>query len=219
MFFQVSVCPQGVSRPRPRPRPGGLGGWESQHALRQTVPPPPADGYCCGWYASYCLLILWLWYKNNRNRNRTAWMRLKEPLGQKYKYKFSSDFVTFHWIWIVTHVGFVSSESVWDRLRICPIFHFSVFPSIYHHPPMTAIGTVLTLSIIIVTADSCLDGLAVWWSPGIQETRVWFSLRHRIFLSIGTHSYILCPNYGFHQPIISLWEVWGHTFPIVGWMS
>ena len=26
--------------------PGGV----SQHALRQT---PPADGYCCGWYASY----------------------------------------------------------------------------------------------------------------------------------------------------------------------
>ena len=63
--------PRGVSRPRPRkclpgggvsrPRPGGFqaqgvsrprpGGCVSQHALRQT--PPPADGYCCGRYASY----------------------------------------------------------------------------------------------------------------------------------------------------------------------
>ena len=48
--------PQGViSRPTPqgvisRPTPGGV----SQHALRQTPPPPPqADGYCCERYASY----------------------------------------------------------------------------------------------------------------------------------------------------------------------
>ena len=36
------------------PRPGGAGpgGCLSQHALRET-PPPPADGYCCGRYASY----------------------------------------------------------------------------------------------------------------------------------------------------------------------
>ena len=62
---------RGVSRPTPgggvegsglggvsRPTLGGL-----QHALRQT-PPPPADGYCCGRYASYwnafLLLILFL---------------------------------------------------------------------------------------------------------------------------------------------------------------
>ena len=41
----------GVSRPTPRgvsrPTPGGV----SQHAPRQT--PHPADGYCCGRYASY----------------------------------------------------------------------------------------------------------------------------------------------------------------------
>ena len=48
----------------PGPHPGevegsGWGGLQahtqgcvSQHALRQT-PPPPADGYCCGRYASY----------------------------------------------------------------------------------------------------------------------------------------------------------------------
>ena len=30
------------------------GGGQSQYALRQThPPPPPADGYCCGQYASY----------------------------------------------------------------------------------------------------------------------------------------------------------------------
>ena len=49
--------PRGVSRPTPRgvqaqgvPGPG-LGG-VSKQALRQT-PPLPADGYCCGRYASY----------------------------------------------------------------------------------------------------------------------------------------------------------------------
>ena len=39
----------------PRPRPGGMSRPRrcvSNHALRQT-PPPPADGYCCGRYASY----------------------------------------------------------------------------------------------------------------------------------------------------------------------
>ena len=76
------VCPGvveaqawGVSRPRPRGCPGpGLGhpgpvpgGGQaqrdvcvSQHALRQKLPPPPADDYCCGRYASYwnaCLLL------------------------------------------------------------------------------------------------------------------------------------------------------------------
>ena len=39
----------GVSRPTPR----GV----SQHALRQT---PPADGYCCGWYASYWNAFLFI---------------------------------------------------------------------------------------------------------------------------------------------------------------
>ena len=59
-FSQVSVCPMGgVSRPRPKgvclrggcPGPGPRGG-VSKHALRQT-PPPPADGHCCGRYASH----------------------------------------------------------------------------------------------------------------------------------------------------------------------
>ena len=71
------------------------------------------------------------------------------------------DFLGFHWIRILTHVGFVSSESVGDRLRICPKFHSFAFPSVYHHPPMTAKGTVLTLSMIIATADSCHDGLVL----------------------------------------------------------
>ena len=65
----------GVSRPRPRGCPGqdpggagpGLGqggpgpgprGCVSQHALWQT--PPPADDYCCGWYASYWNAFLFL---------------------------------------------------------------------------------------------------------------------------------------------------------------
>ena len=39
----------GVSRPTP-------GGGLSQHALRQTL--PPADGHCCGWYASHWNAIL-----------------------------------------------------------------------------------------------------------------------------------------------------------------
>ena len=41
------------------PRPEGQGVF--QHALRQT-PPPPADGYCCGRYASYWNAFLLLGY-------------------------------------------------------------------------------------------------------------------------------------------------------------
>ena len=51
--------PGGCLGPDPRGRLGGLArgvcvqaqGGVSQHALGQT--PLPADGYCCGWYASY----------------------------------------------------------------------------------------------------------------------------------------------------------------------
>ena len=73
----------GFSRPTPggggwgvwlevsRPTPGGGGGWEvrglqthtwgvSQHALRQ-MPPSPADGYCCGRYASYWNAFLFIY--------------------------------------------------------------------------------------------------------------------------------------------------------------
>ena len=49
--LQAHTRGEGVSRPRPRPRGRGRG-CVSQHALRQT-PPPPADGYCCVRYASY----------------------------------------------------------------------------------------------------------------------------------------------------------------------
>ena len=42
----------GVSAPGGMSAPGGVstpGGFVSQHALRQTLPPPPRrDGYCCG---------------------------------------------------------------------------------------------------------------------------------------------------------------------------
>ena len=57
---EVKVSGWGVSRPtlggvQAYSRGGGVqahteGGGVSQHALRQT---PPADGYCCGRYASY----------------------------------------------------------------------------------------------------------------------------------------------------------------------
>ena len=51
---------RGVSRPRPKGSPDpGLGGCVSQHALRQT-PPPPADGYCGGRYASYWNAFLFI---------------------------------------------------------------------------------------------------------------------------------------------------------------
>ena len=67
MFLHLSVSHsvyrgRGVSRPRPRgvcpggvsrPRPGCVCVCVSQHALRQTPPLPPADGYCCRRYASY----------------------------------------------------------------------------------------------------------------------------------------------------------------------
>ena len=43
--------PWGVSRSTPRGSPGPDLGAITQHALRQT--PYPADGYCCGQYASY----------------------------------------------------------------------------------------------------------------------------------------------------------------------
>ena len=54
----------GVSRPTPRGvSRGGLQahtwGCVSQHALRQ-IPPPPADGYCCGRYASYWNAVLFV---------------------------------------------------------------------------------------------------------------------------------------------------------------
>ena len=81
MFSQACVKNsfQGVARPRPGgdllegyPGPGGVqvqaqggcpgpGGCVSQYALRQTTPPPPpADGYCCGQYASYWNAFLFL---------------------------------------------------------------------------------------------------------------------------------------------------------------
>ena len=60
---RLGICPvglqdhtQGVSRPTP----GGV----SQHALRQTPPPPKADGYCCGWYVSYWNAFL-LYFTNS----------------------------------------------------------------------------------------------------------------------------------------------------------
>ena len=77
------VCPGGC----PGPGLGGVqaqGGCVSQHALRQT-PPPPADGYCCGRYASYwnallfnfsiswnfeiidIIVPLWALFQENRN--------------------------------------------------------------------------------------------------------------------------------------------------------
>ena len=51
---------RGVSRPRIGGGVQAQGG-VSQHAPRQTSP-PPADSYCCGWYASYwnAFLISWL---------------------------------------------------------------------------------------------------------------------------------------------------------------
>ena len=62
------VWPGGISRPTHRgklrglawgvsmPTPGGSPGPHlrvSQHALSALRQTPPADGYCCGWYASY----------------------------------------------------------------------------------------------------------------------------------------------------------------------
>ena len=46
------VCSRGMSAP---------GGLLSQHALRQTPPPPGRDGHCCGRYASYWNSFLFVW--------------------------------------------------------------------------------------------------------------------------------------------------------------
>ena len=79
MFLHLSVCPQGgvclsacwdTNPPPPGADPPG-----SRHPLEQTLPPradtpqcrhppgagtPPADGYCCGRYASYWNAFLFI---------------------------------------------------------------------------------------------------------------------------------------------------------------
>ena len=74
MFLHMCVIlfTGGVSRPRPSGRLGGLSGegcpdpglggvYPSMHWGRY-LPPSPADGYCCGWFASYWNAFLLLYY-------------------------------------------------------------------------------------------------------------------------------------------------------------
>ena len=69
----------GVSRPTPRgvwltprgegaPGPHQEGVCVSQHALRQ-IPPHTADGYCCGWHASYWNVFLFDGHSQKGNDN------------------------------------------------------------------------------------------------------------------------------------------------------
>ena len=67
-----------------------------------------------------------------------------------------------------------------------------------------------------IMVDSCLDGLAVWYSPGMQETRVrcnnnaWnFSVHSNPLL----HSE---PSYGIHWPIVYLVRSMRTYFPQKG---
>ena len=51
----------------------GPGGCVSQHALRQTL--SPADGYCCGRYASYWnAFFLWIWVGAISTEDCFLWM-------------------------------------------------------------------------------------------------------------------------------------------------
>ena len=56
-----------------------------------------------------------------------------------------------------------------------------------------------------VTADNCLDGLALWCSPGMRETRVQFPVEAYNF-SFRLNSLLhLPPNYGIHwTPVCSV---------------
>ena len=63
-------CPQGAGGCLPGggcPGPGS-GVCVSQYALRQTPPPLPADGYCCGRYASYWNAFLLLFSRTCSSR-------------------------------------------------------------------------------------------------------------------------------------------------------
>ena len=62
--------PRGGVQARGMPRPMGC---VSQHALRQTPPPPPADGHCNGRYASYWNAFLFVdiyvnWWREKKPR-------------------------------------------------------------------------------------------------------------------------------------------------------
>ena len=72
------------------------------------------------------------------------------------------------------------------------------------------------LSLCTIMADSCLDGLAVWCSPGMQETRVRCNnnaLNFSVHMNPLLH---FAPSYGIHWPIVYLVRSMRTYFPQKG---
>ena len=72
------------------------------------------------------------------------------------------------------------------------------------------------LSLCTIMADSCLDGLAVWCSPGMQETRVRCNnnaLNFSVHMNPLLH---FAPSYGIHWPIVYLVRSMRNYFPQKG---